>query len=501
MNDSVSEMAGGVSDLRRARRNGDAHPPSERPDRLPPHDDKAEQGVLGCILLAPNECLPGCRNKFGDDEVFYDLRHQLIWHALVFLHSRSEGIDIITLQTELNNRQQLDQVGGIPYLNALQDGVPSAANLSYYLEIVWEKYVWRRLVHKNTDQIGTVYEWNGAAESYAAHVDQEHQAWKSLLDRGQLTPKNLCAPAQFGEEYYQQWFNRHDDTYGFELPFKFPLRLRPKATTLMTGDNGSGKTSMLCHIAVCIANQLDVAAGEKLVLASMEMPPEVTLWIMARQLLGLGAKQQDDEPTRKKLVKALAWLNARVRLYNFLGITDHHELLNTFQYAAEHEHGKFFILDNMSKVGIADDDYAAQGLFMHAVCDFNIKRAAHTVVVVHENKGDGPAKYKVRGSKQLTDAPDNVVGMKRNEDKGAKLEELKAREKAIDDTSRSAADQRAEISSERNKLFNVWDAKFVLSKQRWPGSQQNGSRWLYFDRQSLQFHEHPGQPAHDYTLD
>ena len=45
---------------------------------------EAEQGVLGCALLSPNECMGECIEKLKDDgkEVFYDLRHQTIYETL-----------------------------------------------------------------------------------------------------------------------------------------------------------------------------------------------------------------------------------------------------------------------------------------------------------------------------------------------------------------------------------------------------------------------------------
>jgi len=440
---------------------------------------EAEQGVLGCILLAPNECLTQCCDKFQqDDEVFYDLRHQTIWNALLYQRSQGVGIDIITLQQELKDRGQLDQIGGIAYLNAVQDTVPSVANLTYYIDYVWEKYIARRLVQKNTSQVGIIYEQNGdVSESWLARIEQQHQEWTALLDRGAVTPKHLKEPGHFLQEYFEQWFDRKDDTYGYALPFEFPLRYRPAATTLMTGDNGSGKSTMLSWKAIHVMKQLDVEAGERVVMASMEMPPATTLWIMARQLLALGRLERNDD--NERLVgDALAWLSKRVLLYDFLGITDRHELINAFEYAATRQGGKFFILDNLMKVGIADDDYAAQGQFMQRICDFNLKHQTHTIVVVHENKGDGSAKQKVRGSKQLTDAPDNVIGMKRNEDKANKLEEFKAELNAKKISP-------PEYTAKLDGLRMVWDSKFILSKQRWPGAQQNGSKWLYFDKQSL----------------
>ena len=71
-------------DFRHARGNGGAlrvgDPRSA--DRLPPHSVEAEQGVLGCILLSPMECLAECERQRVEPEWFYDLRHRGIYQAI-----------------------------------------------------------------------------------------------------------------------------------------------------------------------------------------------------------------------------------------------------------------------------------------------------------------------------------------------------------------------------------------------------------------------------------
>src|SRR5215831_9851869 len=166
MIDSVSEEAGGRPDLQRGRRRKLETTTPSHVDRLPPHSPEAEQGVLGCILLSPNDCMGECIEKFkSGGDVFYDLRHQTIFGALAEMYDSREAIDVITLQQRLKDKQLLEQVGGIAYLSGLPDTVPSAANLSYYLDIVEEKYLLRKMIHTCTEVVSRVYDYEGQVEA------------------------------------------------------------------------------------------------------------------------------------------------------------------------------------------------------------------------------------------------------------------------------------------------------------------------------------------------
>src|SRR5215471_7036961 len=118
MIDSVSTEGAGAADLKRAKR-------VRRPqaaatvDRLPPHAIEAEQGVLGCVLISPNECMGECLEKLkAGPEVFYDMRHQQIFSQLVAMYDGRAAIDLITVHQWLKDRQMLEQVGGLPYLSS-----------------------------------------------------------------------------------------------------------------------------------------------------------------------------------------------------------------------------------------------------------------------------------------------------------------------------------------------------------------------------------------------
>jgi replicative DNA helicase len=199
MIDSVSEAAGAAADLKKARRrkNVSASDPVKL-DRLPPHSPEAEQGVLGCALLSPNECLGECIEKLKDNgqEVFYDLRHQTIYETLAAMFNTREAIDVITVQQRLKDKQLLDQVGGIAYLSQLQDAVPSAANLSYYLDIVKEKFLLRKMIQTCTEVVGRVYDYEGDVDALMDEVERDVlRISESRAQSDSLTTKELVGKA------------------------------------------------------------------------------------------------------------------------------------------------------------------------------------------------------------------------------------------------------------------------------------------------------------------
>src|ERR1041385_5453252 len=110
MIDSVSGEGASAADLKRTKRVRRSQTAATPPiDRLPPHSPECEMGVLGCILLSPNDCMGQAIEKFKPDgEVFYDLRHQTIFAAIAEMYDKREAIDVITLQQKLMDKQLLE---------------------------------------------------------------------------------------------------------------------------------------------------------------------------------------------------------------------------------------------------------------------------------------------------------------------------------------------------------------------------------------------------------
>ncbi len=127
-------------------------------DRLPPHALESEQGILGCVILSPDTIVDCITTLKGGPLAFYDLRHRTLYECLLKMFEDDIPVEVITIQQFLKDRQQLDGVGGISYIASLPDSVPSSNNISYYIEIVNQKFNLRTLVQAATNLVASIYE-------------------------------------------------------------------------------------------------------------------------------------------------------------------------------------------------------------------------------------------------------------------------------------------------------------------------------------------------------
>jgi len=138
-----------------------AERPSEFTGRQAPWSNEAEQAVLGAMLLDQDAGLRAA--ELLDDTMFYREAHRLLFRAMLALTERGDVIDPVTLRDELGRRGDLDRAGGMEYVAALIDVVPTAANVDYHSKIVRDKAVLRRLVEAATGIIQDVYDGRGTA--------------------------------------------------------------------------------------------------------------------------------------------------------------------------------------------------------------------------------------------------------------------------------------------------------------------------------------------------
>jgi replicative DNA helicase len=140
--------------------------------RTLPHSVEAEQGVLGSMLISPREIIAECVEKINE-EYFYVPAHQTVYMVLVELWNAGQGIDLITFTQVLRDRNVLETVGGAAFITSLFTFVPTAANVTYYLEIVRDKYILRQIIAACTESVRRSFEEQDEVNNLLDEVEQK----------------------------------------------------------------------------------------------------------------------------------------------------------------------------------------------------------------------------------------------------------------------------------------------------------------------------------------
>ncbi len=82
---------------------------------------------------------------------FYDPNNGLIYGAMMDLFTRNKPIDILTIREHLDDRQNLEKVGGNSYLIELTESIFTSANIYQYAQIVKQKGILRKLIKAGND--------------------------------------------------------------------------------------------------------------------------------------------------------------------------------------------------------------------------------------------------------------------------------------------------------------------------------------------------------------
>lgn len=183
--------------------------------RTMPHDDVAEQSVLGGMLLSKDAIADVVESLRASD--FYKPAHETIYEAILSLYGHGSPADAITVADELKKRGELARVGGAAYIHTLIASVPTAANAQYYAEIVKEHAIMRRLIEAGTKiaQLGYANETEvdtlvdqAQAEIYAVTDGNAKEDYVSFSEALEETINEIDANS-----------NRPDGVYGVPTDF------------------------------------------------------------------------------------------------------------------------------------------------------------------------------------------------------------------------------------------------------------------------------------------
>jgi twinkle protein len=288
---------------------------------------------------------------------------------------------------------------------------------------------------------------------------------ESLRDARTQDPEELRNVGDFEDAVIAE-YSRVDD--GILLPWKKShgeIRLRDGETSIWAGVNGHGKSAVVSYITGWIASR-----GTRCCVASMEFRTPLWLMRMNRQIAGI------DRPTESFARYINRELAKVMYAFDVSGRSKASRILEVFRYARRRYETELYVIDNLTKCGFADDDYAGQEAFVEDLTDFARETRTHVMLVAHMRKGeseDRPAgKMAVKGSGGITDMADTVIEVWRN----------KPRERAI----KQSIDSGEPLPE---KFAKQADTVLLVNKQRMTGKEPVINLW--FDPITTQFLSSP----------
>jgi replicative DNA helicase len=239
--------------------------------RIPPHSIEAEQSVLGGLLLDNSAW-----DKAGDllvDSDFYRFEHRLIYAAIGGLINGNKPADVITVFEQLQSLGKAEDCGGLTYLNALAQSVPSAANLRRYAEIVRERAVLRKLVAAS-DEIAT-NAFNPQGRPVSQILDEAESQIFKIGEEGSKSRQGFqsmdALVVQLIDRVNELHENGAEEVTGVRTGFydmdRMTAGLQPGDLIVLAARPSMGKTAFALNIGEHVA----VNEGLPVVVFSMEM--------------------------------------------------------------------------------------------------------------------------------------------------------------------------------------------------------------------------------------
>ena len=238
--------------------------------KIPPHDDEAEQAVIGSMMTDKDAVISAIEVLKPED--FYREDNKTIYSAIMNLYAKAEPIDIITLKDELTSLGKLEPVGGLEYLATLPDKVPTTANVEKYIKIVEEKSILRSLIKTANELIEIGYDQNEEVEILMDSAEKKiFDLMQRKSQKGYSSIRDILVDS-FTE--LEQLYNQKQHITGVASGF---IDLDNKTAgfhnsdlVLIAARPAMGKTAFALNIATYAA----VSANTPVVVFSLEMSKE-----------------------------------------------------------------------------------------------------------------------------------------------------------------------------------------------------------------------------------
>lgn len=245
-----------------------------------PHNIEAEKALIGSAFWSYGSLQKVCEEV--NKEVFYLDSHSKIFEVIQKLYEEKKPIDATTVTSEIINKGYLAQIGGVEYLNNVINSVATGANVSYYIDIVLEKYTLRRMIEVATNiitnannpelKVGEVVE---TAEKSILGVSKsrktsDFRTVREVLDKAQSDLEHLAKNKGRVTGLTTGLIDLDNLTNGFS----------PTQLVIVAARPAVGKTAFALNIACAAAK----STKKNIAIFSLEMPAEQLIMRMISSL-------------------------------------------------------------------------------------------------------------------------------------------------------------------------------------------------------------------------
>ncbi len=235
-----------------------------------PNNIKAEEALLGVMLVTPDAAGVGFETIKSED-YFFKPAHQTIFKAMQELYEKERSIDPIILATALENKQELEAVGGEVEITRLHTNAPAPSHAKDYAEVVRSEYIRRRLILA-AEQVKSLVQENRDSEMHDLIDEAEGIIYNATEDRLTQSTHKLHLLLDQALERYEYLYDNPATLLGAETGFyeldDTLLGLQRQNLIVVGARPSIGKTSFALNIAARIAQK------EPVLFFSLEMAAE-----------------------------------------------------------------------------------------------------------------------------------------------------------------------------------------------------------------------------------
>lgn len=238
--------------------------------RILPHDQVAEQSVLGAVFITPETIISLADELTPND--FYKPANKIVFKTMLSLLEKGEPIDATTMVSALTNQGDISKIGGMNYVVELVNSTPTSKNVEHYAKLVKEKATLRKMIADLSDSLSNAYQGDVSIDDIIAKTE------KSMLDiSNQNTGTGFRNVADILDTHMQMVETRSQTdgvvtglSTGFVGLDKITTGLHEDNLIILAARPAMGKTALALNIAQHIA----VKEKKPVAIFSLEMGAE-----------------------------------------------------------------------------------------------------------------------------------------------------------------------------------------------------------------------------------